>query len=259
MTNYSFFRLTLASFVFSFSALGVAAPAATDLYTSEQLRLGFEACADLFPSKKVERFKVLPSGHKPRYLCADQFAVAHSGLAKSPFFVVEKLNRSTIVSAKNQERAEQFFPDPRLPNSERSALSDFKGSSFDRGHLAASANQATPRAREQSNSLTNIIMQDPQNNRGDWRKIEEDTRKYILRAKGDVFVISGAIFPSPPTTIGRNKVWVASHLYKVVFDADSKKAWAYILQNKDVSQSLKPVPYEQAVRILGIDFLQGEL
>lgn len=126
-------------------------------------------------------------------------------------------------------------------------------------HLAASGNQATPLAREQSNALTNIVMQNPENNRGDWRKIEEDTRKYILRAKGDVFIISGVVFGQNPEKKGRNGVWVPSHLYKVVFDPSTKKAWAYILENKDLPQSLKPMPYEQAVRQMGVDFLQGLL
>lgn len=127
--------MSLAALALCFSAISSAAPKATDLYSPEQLRLGFEACPHIFPSKNLSLYKVLPLSHKPRYLCSDQFAVAHSGLAKSPVYVVERLNRTMIQSAKQQERAEQFFPDPRLSNAERSALSDFKGSSFDRGHL----------------------------------------------------------------------------------------------------------------------------
>ena len=44
----------------------------------------------------------------------------------------------------------------------------------------------------QSFSLANIVPQAPMNNRKAWAGIERATRKYVMRAAGDVFVITGS-------------------------------------------------------------------
>ena len=45
----------------------------------------------------------------------------------------------------------------------------------------------------QSFSLANIVPQAPMNNRKAWAGIERATRKYVMRAAGDVFVITGSV------------------------------------------------------------------
>lgn len=66
----------------------------------------------------------------------------------------------------------------------------------------------TPTAMAQSFSLANMVPQNIQHNGGAWAKIEQDTRKYALRAKGDVYVITGPVFTAASDRIGLGGVRV---------------------------------------------------
>jgi endonuclease G len=230
-----------------------------ELYAASQRSSSFNGCMHIFPSRVIPQSlqKVDPRWNS-RGLCSDNFAVLHSGLTKTPLVVVEKINKSSLLDAKGEERTDVFFPDPRLPASERSDLKDFAGSGMDRGHLAPAANQPHPNAMAQSFALSNIVPQNPENNRKIWSKLEADTRKYAVRAKGDVFVFSGPIFLKGFQTVGRNKVWVPTHLFKLVHDSSSSKTWAHILPNTADAVIEKPISYDDFVKITGWELLQGK-
>lgn len=51
-----------------------------------------------------------------------------------------------------------------------------------------------------------MVPQNPTQNSGAWSKIEQDTRRYALRAKGDVFVITGPVFSPDGQTIGGKRL-----------------------------------------------------
>ncbi len=188
-----------------------------------------------------------------RALCFDAFAVLHSGKSRTPIYVAERLNRAIIEIEVG--RVDQFYEEARLPISERAHLEDYRDSGFDRGHMAPAADMSTLGAMAQSFSLANVIPQAPINNRKAWAKIESDTRKYVMRAAGDVYVITGPAFDTNPATIGNSKVWVPSQLFKMVYDPSSKRAWTYWLDNSDEARLGKPISYAELVERTGIDFL----
>jgi len=220
-------------------------------------KIGFQNCSELFPNKKPLDVQSVNSAWNVVALCSNNFAVLNSTTSKTPLFVVEKLNRELMADAKGEERTDDFYADPRLPPGRRAELIDFSGSGLDRGHLANAADQPDPVSMAQSFALSNMIPQDPVNNRkGAWRKVESDTRKYVSRSEGNVFVFSGPLFfGSQPKTIGPNKVWVPTHLFKFVYDESTGKAWAHIIPNTADAKLGKPIGYQEFVKVTGWRFL----
>lgn len=214
----------------------------------------FRACSQFFANGVPPRVPNIQQ-FKPRELCYDAFAVLHSGKAKTPVFVAERLNREHLNDAKDEKRTNKFFADARLPSAERAQLEDYKRSGYSRGHMAPAADMPTAQAMAQSFSLANMVPQAPVNNQRSWAGIEQATRKYVMRAKGDVYVITGPVFEATPKTLGQGNVWVPSHLYKLVYDATTGRAWAHWIENADEAHAGRPISYEELVRRTGIEFL----
>jgi len=218
--------------------------------------IDFRACPQFFVggvSPRVPNIQQLA----PRSLCYDAFAVLHSGVSKTPVFVAERLNRAQLDDAKDEERTNHFFSDARLPLSERAQLEDYKASGFDRGHMAPAGDMPTAQAMEQSFSLANMVPQAAVNNRRSWAGIEKATRKYVMRARGDVYVITGPVFENGSQTIGPGRVRVPKYLYKLVYDAASGRAWAHWIENTNEARAGRPISYDELVNRTGIEFLPG--
>lgn len=214
----------------------------------------FAGCRQFFAKGYVPALPA--SGNmRPRALCFSAFAVMHSGKSHTPIYVAERLNRQIIYKARENVRSDQFYADARLPRAERAELDDYKGSGYDRGHMAPAADMADSTAMAQSFSLANMVPQAPVNNRKTWAAIEKATRQYVLRASGDVYVITGPVYDSRPATIGNNKIWVPRHLFKLVYDPAIGRAWAYWVENTDEAHASKPISYKDLVNKTGIQFL----
>ena len=95
--------------------------------------------------------------------------------------------------------------------------------------------------------VLSLVPQDPTNNRKVWAKLEADVRKYAQRAAGDVFVFSGPLYQNAPHLLGASQVWVPDHLFKLVYDASSQRAWAYVLPNSADAQISRPMDYAHFV------------
>ena len=258
--NLPFFRrarigllLALSTAAFSFPAparsfLPRDQPAAARAPTSGA---GFASCPQHFASGLPP---TRPAGDKLRELCFDAFAVLHSGNTRTPVYVAERLNRQTYESGTKPKRGDRFYSDARLPAGERAELSDYKGSGWSRGHMAPAGDMGTPEAMAQSFSLANMVPQDRKQNGGPWAKIEEDTRRYVMRAQGDVYVITGPVFDANPPRIGQG-VAVPSHLFKLVYDAVTKRSWAHWQENSPSATVGRPISLDEVERRTGLKLL----
>ena len=219
--------------------------------------VAFSACPQFFAAGQPPVLKPQPS---QRALCYDAFAILHSGESKTAVYVAQKLNRAAIADA-DEKRTDKFFADARLRAAERATLEDYRGSGYDRGHLAPAGQMPTPAAMAQSFSLANMVPQAPQHNQGAWRvSVEDATKKYAARATGDVYVITGPVYvPSIAQSkgIGPGQVRVPNYLFKLVYDEDQHRAWAHWHLNDNATRGAKPISYGELVRRTGIDFLPG--
>ncbi|AOE68191.1 endonuclease [Pseudomonas fluorescens] len=244
----------LAALVLVSTAVDARGPA--NPYTSTQQRISFDGCAELFPAATPINTATVPASMRPMALCSDHFAVLYSQTSKTPLVVVERLNAAQLNDAKGEERTNQFYPDPRIPKGGRAELSDYRSQhpAMDRGHQSPAADAPNAHAMAQSFALSNMVPQDPTNNRKIWSKVEADVRKFAKRAGGDVYVFTGPLFDAGYSTIGDNKVWVPTRLFKLVYDASSKRAWAYVLPNAE-TRIQKPMDYDTFVKSTGLKLL----
>jgi len=207
----------------------------------------FEDCKDLFPHQQIP--STVQAG---RDLCFDSFAIFYSPQDKKPIYTVEKLSREQLL-APHPRRSNQFYEEARLPFAERSLLSDYRGSGYDRGHNAPAGDMSNERSMAQSFSLANMMPQARQNNQGIWAKnVEEPTRLYVKRTTGDVYVFTGSSGNSG--SIGNSRVTIPSHLYKLVYDPNKNLAWAYWIENTNEASMNPPITYQDLMQKTGIDF-----
>jgi endonuclease G len=195
----------------------------------------FSGCTEQF-------FAVPKAAHSVNHyaLCFSGFAVQYNGERKTPVFSAAMLDRARIVAAKAITRAPDFYEEARLPKRVRALLSDYKRSGYDRGHMYPSGDSHTNEASIQSMSLANIAPQSGPLNRGLWAKIEQDVRRYVLRASGPVYTLTGPAYWDVNTNeplrksiyIGQG-VAIPTHIWKVVFDPEQDKTIVYWVANQD--------------------------
>lgn len=222
--------------------------------TPSSTATSFAACPQHFAGGQPP---VTPKAPKLRELCFDGFAVLHSGNTKTPIYVAQRLNRQMLQDGQGIKRTDRFYADARLPAAERAELDDYKGSGWSRGHMAPAGDMGTPEGKAQSFSLANMVPQDPKQNGGPWSKIEEDTRKYVMRARGDVYVITGPVFEPGAQTIGPGRVAVPSHVFKLVYDPATGKSWAHWQENSPNALVGRPISYAEVVERTRMDLLPG--
>lgn len=198
--------------------------------------------APTFPNPKLSA--------RTRLLCYDGYAVLHSGVTRTALWSAEHLTAERIQAARALERVNTFHPDPNLAEDERAELADYAGSGFDRGHMAPSGDMADPRAMEQSFSLANMVPQNPDLNRGLWEDVESAVRGLAAR-RGEVYVVTGAVFQGEAVQSLRGRVLVPSHVYKAVYDPGRGGAAAYLAPNVD-GAGLQVMPLAALEQLAGV-------
>jgi endonuclease G len=93
------------------------------------------ACANEFWQQRPPEV----AGAGPFYaLCASHFATLYSSRSETPVYSAEHLTAQQIADAIHIPRHNDFHVDGRLPISEAAALDEYRGSGYDRGHMAPS-------------------------------------------------------------------------------------------------------------------------
>lgn len=184
-------------------------------------------------------------------LCFNGFATLYSGVSKTPLWSAEHLTRDRLSQAENIPREDSFHPESRLPSSMRAQLSDYKGSGYDRGHLAPNGDMANVKQQYDSFSLANIIPQSPENNRYFWRNIESVTR-YLTKKHGEVYVVTGVVFKGRKISQLNNRVLIPTHVFKAVYVPSTGQAGVYYAPNDD-SERVEIISIDELALRSGID------
>jgi len=188
-----------------------------------------------------------------RLLCFSSFAVGYSPVSRTPLWSAEHLSRESLSRARGLKRVNAFHEEERLAMDERSFLTDYARSGFDRGHMSPSADQPTEQAQQDSFSLANMVPQNPNNNRNLWEGIESATRTWA-KSTGDLYIITGPLFIGSSIEQLHERVMVPTHLFKIIYDPTRNAAAAYLVLNKDTDE-YSVISLEELSKISGIDFL----
>ena len=232
----------LRAFAFSALLLLAAPVLASDDGCSSQLYRG--------AAPVIKREKLAEETHP---LCFSEIAVLYSGISRTPLWSAEHLTPDRIDKAISLPRlhSNTFHMEPRLSEEERSELSDYRRSGFDRGHMAPNGDMSTREAQEESFSLANMVPQDPCNNEVLWEGIESAVRDIALSGE-DVFVVTGPAFLGAELQSLKGRVLVPTHIYKAIYVPSRNAAAAYFAPN-DESQDWETLAIADLETRIGID------
>lgn len=202
----------------------------------------------------------LPATRKTdtRLLIRTGYTLSYNDAWKIPNWVAWQLTAEEVAG--KVKRTDEFLVDPDLPTRFQSEHRDYSGSSYDRGHMAPAGDMKwDEQAMQESFYMSNMCPQAPNLNKGDWRILEEQCRKWAQRY-GMVYVVCGPIVDeriSQKKKIGRNKVLVPDGFFKVVLKlGDKPSAVGFIFPNDDCNSALADyaVSVDQVEAVTGIDF-----
>ncbi|KAF4522475.1 hypothetical protein B566_EDAN002560 [Ephemera danica] len=203
----------------------------------------------------------------------DDFVLSYDKRNRTANWVFEHLTRDGVKRNDAVDRSKcEFHEDLSIHPYFRSQNSDYKGSGFDRGHLAAAGNHRTYQEHvDQTFLLSNMAPQVGKGfNRDKWNKLEQHVRKMTYSYK-NVYVCTGPLYlPRKESdgktyvkyqVIGQNNVAVPTHFFKVVVaESDDQKLEmeAYLLPNQVIGDETPLhvflVPPESIERAAGLLF-----
>lgn len=194
---------------------------------------------------------------------------------RGPAWVLEQLKSERIQGMADRSHC-NFREDESIHPYHRATNSDFKGSGFDRGHLAAAANHKwSQQAMDETFILSNVYPQNPNLNQYAWNNLEQYCRS-LTKSNRNVYVCSGPLFlPKMEAdgkmyvkyqVIGTNNVAVPTHFFKVVvlekFNGEIELR-PYVMPNCPVDEKIPLerflVPVESIERAAGLLFVPNIL
>lgn len=180
--------------------------------------------------------------------------------------------QSVDANDKVDRSKSEFKPDESIHPYFRSLNSDYKGSGYDRGHLAAAGNHRSHQIHvDQTFYLTNMAPQVGVGfNRDSWNRLESHVRK-LVRKHANVYVCTGPLYlPRKEAdgktyvkyeVIGASAVSVPTHFYKVVVYETSDNQLemeSYVMPNQKIDNNVPlkafQVPPESIERHAGLLF-----
>jgi len=220
--------------------------------------------AEAPPTAIVIRWKDLTSGYPLAHTSDTILSYAGFHLAYNEHFeqaawVAYVLTREEIETG-TIDRTDNFRSDTSIVTGS-ATLADYRGSGFDRGHLAPAGDMKWDQlAMSQSFLMSNMSPQLPSFNRGIWRKLETEVRNWAIE-KDSLYVITGPLFSSSDSLIGNSGVGVPGYYFKVLVDLSppDHDMIAFLLPNSGSSEELIQfaITVDSLEQLSAYDFFAG--
>ena len=152
------------------------------------------------------------------------FEVLYSQSLEQPLIIkYRSLNRPTNVN----RGAMDFYKEPTIKTSD---ADDYKANIYDKGHGAPAATFSDNMVNlKQTFSYLNCIMQDKYLNRGEWRMLEEQIRKWDDTE--NITVLIKTFFDKPVKRVSTGAA-IPSYLQKHIYFEKQKKWKCYVFLNE---------------------------
>jgi len=161
-----------------------------------------------------------------------------------------------MVNGGGVERSNKFKVDQMVPSGSAKS-SDYTKSGYDRGHLCPAADMGFSLASmEESFLMSNISPQAPDFNRGIWKELETEVRKWAKKER-KIYIVTGPVFKDNKGTIGADQVLVPGYFFKIIYEeTDEPKIIAFVFPNRKSDRPLTDfaVPVDEAEKLTGFDF-----
>uniref|UniRef100_A0A8C4KGX3 Endonuclease n=1 Tax=Dromaius novaehollandiae TaxID=8790 RepID=A0A8C4KGX3_DRONO len=205
----------------------------------------------------------------------ESYVLCYDPRSRSALWVIERLNRDTLRGASDRAACD-FQEDGSVHEYHRATNADYRGSGFDRGHLAAAANHRwSQKAMQDTFYLSNVAPQVPHLNQNAWNNLEKYSRS-LARNNKNVYVCTGPLFlPRMEAdgkmyvkyqVIGKNNVAVPTHFFKVLIlekESGEIELRSYVMPNSPVDENIPLerflVPIESIERASGLLFVPNIL
>ena len=183
------------------------------------------------------------------------FTLGYSFQYRQAVWVAYTLTAENL-QAKQVRRRDSFLADPEVKNHPVQPK-DYVRSGFDKGHLAPSADMTySSCSMNDSFFMTNISPQLPGCNRGIWKRLENQVRRWAIKEE-KLYIITGPIFSAKPTVMKNTAISVPVAFYKVILDlTPPMKMIGFIVPNQTSKRRVYSfaVSVDKVERITGYDF-----
>ncbi|XP_029016810.1 endonuclease G, mitochondrial isoform X2 [Betta splendens] len=202
----------------------------------------------------------------------ESYVTSYDPRTRTASWVIERLNPASLSGSSNRKGCE-FREDDSIHLFHRSTNDDYRGSGFDRGHLAAAANHKwSQKAMGETFYLSNVAPQNSHLNQNAWNNLEKMCRS-LTKFYLNIYVCTGPLYlPRQEDdgklyvryqVIGRNHVAVPTHFFKVLIleqaDGHGVELRSYVLPNEPVDEKIPLerflVPIETIERASGLLFV----
>ncbi|MFM7731054.1 MAG: DNA/RNA non-specific endonuclease [Flavobacteriales bacterium] len=188
-------------------------------------------------------------------VCHTAYCLGYNEAHEQAAWIFYEFTRSETI--KRVERSDRFLEDDAIGTGSASHA-DYKGSGYDRGHLAPAADMSwSAETMNESFYYSNMSPQVPSFNRGIWKNLEALVRDWAYQYD-TIYIMTGPVLEKGLTQIGPNGVSVPKLYYKAILDVHSSphKCIGFLLPNAGSYNPLQSfaVSVDQLEQITGIDF-----
>ena len=203
----------------------------------------------------IPEFDYLPASSRSTVIEHTHFVLGYTEAHEQSEWVAYELTPAEVRVSLPRDGS--FRADPDVSTGSASP-DDYRGSGYDRGHLAPVGDMNfDPIAMDESFLMSNISPQKRSFNAGIWRRLENQVRDWAVAYEG-LHVITGPVLGSAVHTIGENRVTVPDFFYKVLLckQGDSIRMIGLVLPNRASDGNLRDFveKVDNIEAYTGIDF-----